>query len=43
MHFQTVETSHLGLIAGDAAAEQTWPRVEEFLDDLDTREVLQRK
>ena len=43
VHFQTVETSHLGLIAGDAAAEQTWPRVEEFLDDLDTREVLQHK
>ena len=35
VHFMTVEASHLGLIAGDAAATQTWPRVAEFLDDLD--------
>ena len=35
VHFTTVETSHLGLIAGDAATGQTWPRVAEFLDALD--------
>lgn len=36
--FTTVETSHLGLIAGSAAVEQTWPRIEEFLSDLDPRD-----
>ncbi|MGC4935228.1 alpha/beta hydrolase [Gordonia sp. DT30] len=35
VHFTTVETSHLGLIAGDVAAHETWPRVDEFLDSLD--------
>lgn len=35
VHFTTVETSHLGLIAGDAATAQTWPRVGEFLASLD--------
>lgn len=35
VHFDTVETSHLGLIAGDAAFAQTWPRVDEFLSGLD--------
>ncbi|MGW0035380.1 alpha/beta hydrolase [Gordonia sp. NPDC003376] len=37
VHFTTVETSHLGLIAGDVATTQTWPRVETFLGDLDAR------
>ncbi|GAC50095.1 alpha/beta hydrolase [Gordonia aichiensis] len=40
VHFETVETSHLGLIAGDAASEQTWPRVEQFLDELDARDAV---
>jgi polyhydroxyalkanoate synthase len=35
VHFATVETSHLGLIAGDAATRETWPRVREFLASLD--------
>lgn len=35
VHFDTVETSHLGLIAGEAAAGQVWPRVGEFLSALD--------
>ena len=35
--FTTVETSHLGLIAGSAAVEHTWPVIEEFLSDLDPR------
>ncbi|NDK88542.1 alpha/beta hydrolase [Gordonia desulfuricans] len=37
VHFTTVETSHLGLIAGDVASAETWPRVETFLGDLDAR------
>lgn len=35
VHFTTVETSHLGLIAGDAATTGTWPRVQQFLTALD--------
>ncbi|WP_024499161.1 alpha/beta hydrolase [Gordonia amicalis] len=35
VEFTTVETSHLGLIAGSAAVEQTWPRIDEFLAGLD--------
>ncbi|WP_168699831.1 alpha/beta hydrolase [Gordonia paraffinivorans] len=35
VEFTTVETSHLGLIAGTAAVEQTWPRIDEFLAGLD--------
>ncbi|NDZ92606.1 alpha/beta hydrolase [Streptomyces sp. SID6673] len=35
VHFTTVETSHLGLIAGSDAAAQTWPRIDEFLSALD--------
>lgn len=35
VHFTTVETSHLGLIAGEAATNQTWPRVAEFHAALD--------
>ncbi len=31
VHFTTVETSHLGLIAGSDATAQTWPRIDEFL------------
>ncbi|ETA08316.1 MULTISPECIES: alpha/beta hydrolase [Gordonia] len=34
VEFATVETSHLGLIAGSAAVEQTWPRIDEFLSSL---------
>lgn len=37
VEFTTVETSHLGLIAGSAAVEQTWPRIDEFLTSVDTR------
>ncbi len=36
--FTTVETSHLGLIAGSAAVEYTWPRIDEFLNGLDRRD-----
>lgn len=32
IHFTTVETSHLGLIAGSDAAEKSWPRIAAFLD-----------
>nr|WP_223204864.1 alpha/beta hydrolase [Gordonia jinghuaiqii] len=35
VEFGTVETSHLGLIAGSAAVEQTWPRISEFLASVD--------
>ncbi|MEO9329424.1 alpha/beta hydrolase [Gordonia aurantiaca] len=35
VEFTTVETSHLGLIAGSAAVEETWPRIDEFLSGLD--------
>ncbi|GAA1481942.1 alpha/beta fold hydrolase [Gordonia sinesedis] len=38
VHFTTVETSHLGLIAGDAATAETWPRVVDFLGALDAAE-----
>ncbi|WP_374611803.1 alpha/beta hydrolase [Gordonia sp. (in: high G+C Gram-positive bacteria)] len=34
VEFTTVETSHLGLIAGSAAVEQTWPRIDEFLTSV---------
>ncbi|MFE0750589.1 alpha/beta hydrolase [Gordonia sp. NPDC058843] len=37
VEFTTVETSHLGLIAGSAAVEHTWPRIDEFLTSLDAR------
>ncbi|SIR87695.1 alpha/beta hydrolase [Williamsia sterculiae] len=37
VHFTTVETSHLGLIAGADAAEHTWPRIDAFYDSLDAR------
>ena len=30
VHFTTVETSHLGLIAGPEARAQTWPRIDAF-------------
>ena len=30
VHFTTVETSHLGLIAGPEAKAQTWPRIDAF-------------
>ncbi|MEE4024892.1 alpha/beta fold hydrolase [Gordonia sp. PKS22-38] len=36
VHFTTVETSHLGLIAGSEASAQTWPRVDGFLTGLDS-------
>lgn len=35
VEFTTVEASHLGLIAGSAAVEQTWPHIDRFLSDLD--------
>lgn len=35
VEFTTVETSHLGLIAGSAAVAETWPRIDEFLSSLD--------
>ncbi|AZG46521.1 alpha/beta hydrolase [Gordonia insulae] len=35
VHFSTVETSHLGLIAGSDASGQTWPRIDAFLSSLD--------
>ncbi|MFW0794398.1 alpha/beta hydrolase [Gordonia sp. CPCC 205515] len=35
VHFTTVETSHLGLIASSDAGAETWPRIEEFLGALD--------
>ncbi|MYR07301.1 alpha/beta fold hydrolase [Gordonia sp. SID5947] len=38
VHFTTVETSHLGLIAGSDAAAHTWPRIEKFLGTLDGRD-----
>lgn len=34
VHFSTVETSHLGLIAGPHAVRHTWPRIDGFLDAL---------
>ncbi|WP_237341135.1 alpha/beta hydrolase [Williamsia soli] len=34
VHFTTVETSHLGLIAGPDAVRDTWPRIDGFLDAL---------
>ncbi|PYE21035.1 polyhydroxyalkanoate synthase [Williamsia limnetica] len=34
VHFTTVETSHLGLIAGPDAVRETWPRIDGFLDAL---------
>lgn len=34
VHFTTVETSHLGLIAGPDAVRHTWPRIDGFLDTL---------
>lgn len=34
VHFTTVETSHLGLIAGSDASATTWPRIDEFLTAL---------
>lgn len=38
VHFTTVESSHLGLIAGADAAAHTWPRIDEFLTALDDPE-----
>ncbi|GAC67314.1 alpha/beta hydrolase [Gordonia soli] len=35
VHFTTVETSHLGLVAGAEAAAGTWPRIDTFLAALD--------
>lgn len=35
VHFTTVETSHLGLVAGSDATAQTWPRIAGFLAALD--------
>lgn len=34
VHFDTVETSHLGLIAGPEAVSGTWPRIDAFLESL---------
>jgi polyhydroxyalkanoate synthase len=34
VEFTTVETSHLGLIAGSAAVEETWPAIDDFLSGL---------
>lgn len=34
VHFSTVETSHLGLIAGPHAVQHTWPRIDAFLAAL---------
>lgn len=34
VHFMTVETSHLGLIAGPDAVRHTWPRIDGFLDTV---------
>lgn len=39
VRFTTVETSHLGLVALSAAVEQTWPAIDDFLDELDARAV----
>ena len=39
VHFTTVETSHLGLIAGADAAAHSWPRIAEFLDSLDAERM----
>ncbi|PXW33762.1 UNVERIFIED_CONTAM: polyhydroxyalkanoate synthase [Williamsia faeni] len=38
VHFNTVEASHLGLIAGPAAESQTWPRIDAFHTALDDRD-----
>ncbi|MFW0782950.1 alpha/beta fold hydrolase [Gordonia sp. CPCC 206044] len=35
VHFTTVESSHLGLIAGTEAVAETWPRIDGFLTALD--------
>ncbi|MCX5045268.1 alpha/beta hydrolase [Aldersonia sp. NBC_00410] len=35
VEFATVETSHLGLLAGADAAAFTWPRIDDFLASLD--------
>ncbi|MET9199828.1 alpha/beta hydrolase [Gordonia sp. NPDC003585] len=37
VEFTTVESSHLGLIAGSDAVAHTWPRIDEFLRELDSR------
>lgn len=37
--FHTVEASHLGLLTGPVAAEQTWPRIAGLLDRLDAGET----
>jgi polyhydroxyalkanoate synthase len=34
VHFDTVEASHLGLIAGPEAVASTWPRIDAFLASL---------
>lgn len=34
VYFDTVETSHLGLIAGPDAVSGTWPRIDSFLESL---------
>ncbi|GAA4382481.1 alpha/beta hydrolase [Tsukamurella soli] len=34
VQFETIESSHLGLIAGPDAVERTWPAIDAFLDSL---------
>ncbi|GAA4739843.1 alpha/beta fold hydrolase [Gordonia alkaliphila] len=39
VEFHTVETSHLGLLTGAAAAEQTWPAIAAFRARLDAERL----
>lgn len=37
VRFATVEASHLGLVALSAGVTETWPAIDDFLKELDTR------